>query len=309
MSEMVLIGGSAHPEFSRKIAANLGMSLLDVEIGKFSDGEINIKILENIRGTDVFIIQPTFPPGDNLLELLLIVDAVKRASCRRVTAVMPYFGYARQDRKDQPRVPIGARLVADLITAAGTDRVLTIDLHAPQIQGFFNIPLDHLYSAPVLLEHFMERKGELVVLSPDVGSIKMARSFAKRLDAPLAIVDKRRPNANQSVVMNFIGDVQGRDVVIFDDMIDTAGTICDAGKVCMEHGAKSVIACATHPVLSGPSLQRLMDAPFKEVIISNTIPFNRHDECPKIIVLDTAPLFAEAINRIHLEKTVSKLFL
>ncbi len=309
MSEMVLIGGSAHPEFSQNIADNLGMPLLDVEIGKFSDGEINIKILENIRGTDVFVIQPTFPPGDNLLELLLIVDAVKRASCRRVTAVMPYFGYARQDRKDQPRVPIGAKLVADLISASGTDRVLTVDLHAPQIQGFFNIPLDHLYSAPVLLDYFMDRKGELVVLSPDVGSIKMARSFAKRLDAPLAIIDKRRPNANESVVMNFIGDVQDKDVVIFDDMIDTAGTICDAGRVCIEHGAKSVVACATHPVLSGPSLQRLMDAPFKEVVVSNTIPFDRHQECPKIVTLDTAPLFAEAINRIHLEKTVSKLFL
>jgi ribose-phosphate pyrophosphokinase len=309
MSEMVLIGGSSHPEFSKKIADNIGASLLDVEISKFSDGEINIKILENIRGTDVFIIQPTFPPGDNLLELLLIVDAVKRASCKRVTAVMPYFGYARQDRKDQPRVPIGAKLVADLITAAGTDRVLTIDLHAPQIQGFFNIPLDHLYSAPVLLDYFMDRKGELAVLSPDVGSIKMARSFAKRLDAPLAIIDKRRPVANQSVVMNFIGDVKDRDVVIFDDMIDTAGTICDAGKVCMEHGAKSVVACATHPVLSGPSLQRLMDAPFKEVVISNTIPFNRFDECPKIVTLDTTPLFAEAIDRIHNERTVSKLFL
>jgi len=224
--------------------------------------------------------------------------------------VIPYFGYARQDRKDQPRVPIGAKLMADLITGAGADRVLTIDLHAPQIQGFFNIPLDHIYSAPVLLSHFKDvPRDNMAVVAPDVGSIKMARSFAKRLDASLAIIDKRRPRANEAVVMNFIGDVDGRDVVIFDDMIDTAGTLTDAARVCVEEqGAISVTACCTHPLFSGQALQRINDSAIKEVVVSNTIPFDRFEKCPKIKVLDMAPLLADAINRIHLEKTVSALF-
>jgi len=309
-NELVLITGTAHPEMGRRIARNLDIELRKVEVDRFSDGEIRIKIEENIRGTDVFIIQPTMPPAENILELLLLIDAVRRASCRRVTAVVPYFGYARQDRKDQPRVPIGAKLMADLITRAGADRVLTIDLHAPQIQGFFNIPLDHLYSAPVLLTHFQDREHEnLAVVAPDVGSIKMARAFAKRLEASLAIIDKRRPRPNEAVVMNFIGDVQGRDVVIFDDMIDTAGTLTDAARVCIEqHGALSVTACCTHPLLSGRALERINESAISEVVVSNTIPFDRFDECPKIKVLDMAPLLADAINRIHHEKTVSALF-
>ena len=298
------------PEQLQKIADNLNVSLLDVETSRFSDGEINIKILENIRGTDVFIVQPTHPPAENMMELLLMIDAVKRASCRRVTAVIPYFGYARQDRKDQPRVPIGAKLMANLIVTAGADRVLTSDLHAPQIQGFFDIPLDHLYAAPVLLRHFENHSQEnLAVVSPDVGSIKMGRAFAKRLNARLAIIDKRRPGPNRAEVMNFIGDVEGMDVIIFDDMIDTAGTLTDAARVCVERqGARSVTACCTHPVLSGPALQRLNDSPLKEVVVTNTIPFNRFDECPKIKILDLSALLADAIERIHLEKTVSALF-
>ena len=309
-NDLVLISGSAHPAMGARIAECLKTKLLDVEIGRFSDGEINIKILENIRGTDVFIIQPTMPPAENMLELLLMIDAVRRASCRRVTAVIPYFGYARQDRKDQPRVPIGAKLMADLITGAGANRVLTIDLHAPQIQGFFNIPLDHLYSAPVLLKYFWDNPREnMTVVAPDVGSIKMTRAFAKRLDVGLAIIDKRRPRPNEAVVMNFIGEVAGKDVIIFDDMIDTAGTLTDAVRVCIEdQGALSVTACCTHPLLSGESLQRINDSPIKEVVVSNTIPFGRSDICAKIRVLDMAPLLAQAIERIHLERTVSELF-
>nr|MEE4269724.1 ribose-phosphate pyrophosphokinase [Candidatus Krumholzibacteria bacterium] len=309
-NELVVISCSAHREIAQKIADNLNVSLLDVETSRFSDGEINIKIQENIRGTDVFIVQPTHPPAENMMELLLMIDAVKRASCRRVTAVIPYFGYARQDRKDQPRVPIGAKLMANLIVTAGADRVLTSDLHAPQIQGFFDIPLDHLYAAPVLLRHFENHSQEnLAVVSPDVGSIKMGRAFAKRLNARLAIIDKRRPGPNRAEVMNFIGDVEGMDVIIFDDMIDTAGTLTDAARVCVERqGAKSVTACCTHPVLSGPALQRLNDSPLKEVVVTNTIPFSRFDECPKIKVLDLSALLADAIERIHLEKTVSALF-
>jgi ribose-phosphate pyrophosphokinase len=309
-NELVVISGNAHPEIGRRIAENLNVPLLDVELGRFSDGEIQVKILENIRGTDVFIIQPTPPPGENILELLLLLDAVRRASCRRVTAVIPYFGYARQDRKDQPRVPIAARLMANLISTAGAQRVLTIDLHAPQIQGFFDIPLDHLYSAPVMLKHFEDvDRSRMAVVAPDVGSIKMTRAFAKRLESSLAIIDKRRPRPNEAEVMNFIGDVDGKDVVIFDDMIDTAGTVTDAARVCVEEqGALSVTVCATHPILSGRALERLNAAPIKEVVVSNTIPFDRFDECRKIEVLDMAPLLAEAIERIHLEKTVSALF-
>ncbi len=309
-NELVIISGTAHRALGERIAENLHVNLLDVEVGRFSDGEISVKIKENIRGTDVFIIQPTPPPAENVIELLLLLDAVRRASCRRVTAVIPYFGYARQDRKDQPRVPIAARLLANLITTAGAQRVLTIDLHAPQIQGFFDIPLDHLYSAPILLKHFADwPRDNLAVVAPDVGSIKIARAFAKRLEASLAIIDKRRPRPNEAVVMNFIGDVRGKDVIIFDDMIDTAGTVTDAARVCHEkQGALSVTACCTHPLLSGAALDRINAAPIKEVVVSNTVPFSRGDGCPKIKVLDMSPLLADAIERIHLEKTVSSLF-
>ena len=242
-NDLVVMTGNAHRALGELIAANLNIDLLQVDAGRFSDGEIQIKIGENIRGTDVFIVQPTMPPAENIMELLLLIDAVRRASCRRVTAVIPYFGYARQDRKDQPRVPIAAKLMADLITTAGANRVLTIDLHAPQIQGFFNIPVDHIYSAPVWLNYFRDRtRDNLAVVAPDVGSIKMVRAFAKRLDASLAIIDKRRPRPNEAVVMNFIGDVKGKEVVIFDDMIDTAGTLADAARVCHEQGALSITA-------------------------------------------------------------------
>jgi ribose-phosphate pyrophosphokinase len=308
-NDLVVMTGNAHRALAELIAANLNIDLLQVDAGRFSDGEIQIKIGENIRGTDVFIVQPTMPPAENILELLLLIDAVRRASCRRVTAVIPYFGYARQDRKDQPRVPIAAKLMADLITTAGANRVLTIDLHAPQIQGFFNIPVDHIYSAPVWLNYFKDRsRDNLAVVAPDVGSIKMVRAFAKRLDASLAIIDKRRPRPNEAVVMNFIGDVKGKEVVIFDDMIDTAGTLADAARVCHEQGALSITACCTHALLSGRALERLSDAPIREVVVSNTIPFDRFDQCGKIRVLDISALLADAIERIHLEKTVSALF-
>lgn len=309
-NELVLISGNANPAIGRRIADCLGAQLCSVVVGRFSDGEIQVKIEENIRGTDVFLIQPTNPPGDNMLELLLLIDAVKRASCRRVTAVIPYFGYARQDRKDQPRVPIAAKLMANLITAAGASRVLTIDLHAPQIQGFFDIPLDHIYSAPVLLRHFKDiDPSNTAVVAPDVGSMKMARSFAKRLQVSLAIIDKRRPAPNELEVMNFIGDVDGMDVIIFDDMVDTAGTLCSAAKVCIEkQGARSVRACCTHPILSGPAIASISASPLTELAVTNTIMLPAHLDCPKLTVLDVAPLLSEAIDRIHLEKTISALF-
>ncbi len=307
-----ILSGRAHPQLSRRICNYLDVSLADVSLTAFSDGEINVKIQENIRGSDVFVIQPTCPPAENLVELLLLIDAARRSSAQRITAVIPYFGYARQDRKDQPRVPIGAKLMANLIAEAGTDRVLTLDLHAAQIQGFFDIPLDHLYAAPVLLDYY-EHKGRvdnLAVVAPDVGSVKMARAFSKRLEASLSIIDKRRPKPNQAEVMNFIGDVKGKNVVIFDDMIDTAGTMCDAAKELVgNQGAASVQVCATHPLLSGPAVDRLNDSPIDAVVVTNTIPFTRTKECPKVEVLDVSALLAEAIKRIHLEQSVSTLFI
>jgi ribose-phosphate pyrophosphokinase len=305
-----VLSGRGDVALAEKICQYLDVSLTDVTIVNFSDGEISVKIQENVRGTDVFIIQPTRPPAENILELLLLLDAVRRSSAQRITAVLPYFGYARQDRKDQPRVPIAAKLMANLIVQAGADRVLTMDLHAPQIQGFFDIPLDHLYAAPVLLDHFQARVSEenLAVVAPDVGSIKMARAFAKRLGASLAIIDKRRPRPNQAEVVNFIGDVRGKSVVLFDDMIDTAGTMSDAARELQQQGAVSIDICATHALFSGPSLERLTQAPVREIVVTNTVPFDRHEECPKVKVLDISPLLAEAIKRIHLEQTVSSLF-
>ncbi|HKK70569.1 MAG TPA: ribose-phosphate pyrophosphokinase [Candidatus Krumholzibacteria bacterium] len=307
-----VLSGRGHEDLAVRICKYLDVSLTDVDIHAFSDGELRVKIQENIRGADVFIIQPTQPPAENLLELLLLLDAARRSSAQRITAVVPYFGYARQDRKDQPRVPISAKLMANLITTSGADRMLTMDLHAAQIQGFFDIPMDHLYAAPVLLEHFMHARDldRLAVVAPDVGSVKMARAFAKQLGATLSIIDKRRPRPNQAEVVNFIGDVRDRDVVIFDDMIDTAGTMCDAAKeLVANQGAKRVDVCATHPLLSGPALDRLNEAPVGEVVVTNTIHFDRHDECAKIEVLDISQLLAEAIKRIHLEQSISSLFL
>ncbi len=306
-----VLTGRGHLELAERICQYLDVSLTDVLIEDFSDGEIRLQIQENIRGADVFIIQPTQPPAQNLFELLLLLDAARRSSAQRITAVIPYFGYARQDRKDQPRVPISAKLMANLITTAGADRVLTMDLHAAQIQGFFDIPLDHLYAAPVLLDYFLHRGSpdDAAVVAPDVGSVKMARAFAKRLGAPLSIIDKRRPRPNRAEVVNFIGDVRDKRVVIFDDMIDTAGTMCDAAKeLVTRQGAHSVDVCATHALLSGPALGRLMEAPVGEVVVTNTIHFDRHEQCPKIKVLDISQLLAEAIKRIHLEQSISSLF-
>ena len=309
-----VLSGRGHDDLAKRICQYLDVSLTDVLIQNFSDGELRVKIQENIRGADVFIIQPTQPPAENLLELLLLLDAARRSSAQRITAVIPYFGYARQDRKDQPRVPISAKLMANVITTAGADRVLTMDLHAAQIQGFFDIPMDHLYAAPVLLEYFLRDKemdsSKLAVVAPDVGSVKMARAFAKQLGASLSIIDKRRPKPNQAEVVNFIGDVRGKNVIIFDDMIDTAGTMCDAAKELVNNqGAQRVDVCATHALLSGPALGRLNEAPVGDVVVTNTIHFGRHDECSKIRVLDISPLLAEAIKRIHLEQSISSLFL
>ena len=309
MDLVTLMSGNANIELSRKIAAYLGRKLCDVEVGRFSDGEIRVNINENIRGRDVFIIQPTFPPAENLLELLILIDACYRASANRITAVMPYYGYARQDRKDQPRVPITAKLVANLIETAGAHRVLALELHAAQIQGFFDIQVDNLFAAPVMLEYIREKNfRNLTVVSPDVGGIKMGRAFAKRLDANLAIVDKRRTGADESEVMNVIGDVAGSDIVILDDIISTAGTTTQAARVLKKAGAGRIMAMATHPVFSGKALERLEKSPIEEAVVTNSIPFNNDGKCKKIKVLDVAPLLGEAIKRIHTEESISMLF-
>jgi len=308
--ELKLIAGTANPELGRKIASYLGVDLCQVEIGRFSDGEIKVRIEDNIRGRDVFIIQPTFAPADNLLELLLLIDACCRASASRITAVIPYYGYARQDRKDQPRVPISAKLVANLITKAGANRVLALELHAAQIQGFFDIQLDNLFAAPVLLEYIQGKKlKNVTIVSPDVGGIKMGRAFAKRLGANLAIVDKRRTTADNSEVMNIIGEVAKSDIVILDDIISTAGTITQAAEVLRKAGARTIIAAATHPVFSGDALEKLEASPIEEVIVTNSIPFRDGKRCSKIVVLDVSPLLGEAIRRIHTGESISILFM
>ncbi len=311
MAELVtLISGTANPDLSEKIARYLNTSLCDVEIGRFSDGEIRVNINENIRGKDVFIIQPTNPPAENLLELLIMVDACYRASASRITAVIPYYGYARQDRKDQPRVPITAKLVANLIEVAGVNRVLALELHAAQIQGFFDVQVDNLFAAPVLLE-YIEGKNftDLTVVSPDVGGIKMGRAFAKRLEANLAIVDKRRTTADSSELMNIIGEVAGSDIIILDDIISTAGTVTQAAKALKEAGAGRIIVMATHPVFSGPALERLEKSCIEEVVVTNSIPFNGLEKCGKVKVLDVSSLLGEAIRRIHTEESISMLFI
>ena len=308
--ELKLIAGTANPELGRKIASYLGVDLCQVEIGRFSDGEIKVRIEDNIRGRDVFIIQPTFAPADNLLELLLLIDACCRASASRITAVIPYYGYARQDRKDQPRVPISAKLVANLITKAGANRVLALELHAAQIQGFFDIQLDNLFAAPVLLEYIQGKKlKNITIVSPDVGGIKMGRAFAKRLGANLAIVDKRRTTADNSEVMNIIGEVAKSDIVILDDIISTAGTTTQAAEVLRKAGARTIIAAATHPVFSGDALEKLEASPIEEVIVTNSIPFRDGERCNKIVVLDVSPLLGEAIRRIHTGESISILFM
>lgn len=306
-----IIAGTAHKALSKEVADTLGISLCNATIDTFSDGEFMIQINENVRGTDSFIIQPTCPPvNDNLMELLLIIDALKRASSRRITAVIPYYGYARQDRKVQPRVPISSKLVADLITAAGANRILTVDLHAGQIQGFFNIPVDHLYASPVLLDYVRKKEfKDLVIVSPDAGGVERARAFARKLQCSLAIIDKRREMANVSRVMNVIGDVRDKDVIILDDMIDTAGTTTHAASALKEHGARRVYAASTHAVLSGPAIDRINESVIEEVIVTNTIPLDsKMEKCKKLTVLSIAPLLAEAIKRIHEESSISSLF-
>lgn len=308
---ITLISGNAHKTLSRDVAKHLGVELCDATITTFSDGEILLQINENVRGSDVFVIQPTCTPvNENIMELLLIFDALKRASARRITGVIPYYGYARQDRKVQPRVPISSKLVADIITAAGANRILTVDLHAAQIQGFFNIPVDHLYAAPVLLDYMRRSEfKDLVVVSPDAGGVERARAFAKRLKASLAIIDKRREAANVSQVMNVIGDVKGKDTILLDDMIDTAGTIVQAATALKSKGARKVFASATHAVLSGPAIDRINESAIEELIVTDTIPLDsKKEKCPKLTVLSIAQLLAEAIKRIHEESSISSLF-
>jgi ribose-phosphate pyrophosphokinase len=308
-----LFTGNAHKELADEVAAYLGIPVGKAFIKHFSDGEIDVHINENVRGHDVFIIQPTSTPvNDNIMELLLMVDALKRASAKRITAVMPYYGYARQDRKVQPRVPISAKLIADIITAAGTSRILTMDLHAAQIQGFFNIPVDNLYASPVLLDYVQQKysKNKLVIVSPDAGGVERARSFARRLQCSIAIIDKRREAANVSQTMNVIGDVTNSDTIILDDMIDTGGTIVQASAALKDKGAHKVVAACTHAVLSGSSIDKLNESELEELIVTNTIPFDsKKERCKKLTVLSIAPILGEAIKRIHEESSVSSLFM
>ncbi len=310
VDKITLISGTANPYLSRSISEYLGKDLCDVSAERFSDGEIQVSINENIRGQDVFIIQPTFPPAENILELLILIDACYRASASRITAVIPYYGYARQDRKDKPRVPISAKLMANLIETSGAHRVLAFELHAAQIQGFFDIQLDNLFATPVFLEYIRKKKfNDPVVVSPDVGGIKMARAFAKKVEANLAIVDKRRMTPDATEVMNIIGDVSDCDIIIFDDIISTAGTITQAAAALKKEGAKRIIAAASHPVFSGPALERLEESVIEEVVVTNSIPYNGSSKCSKVKVLDISSLLGEAIMRIHKEESISKLFI
>lgn len=313
--DIKIFAANATPEVAAQISKHLGLPLGKSTVKTFSDGEIAVSIEESVRGSDVFVVQSTCSPvNDNLMQLLIMIDAFKRASAGRITAVIPYFGYARQDRKAKARDPISAKLVADLITAAGADRVLTMDLHAAQIQGFFNIPVDHLLGVPILVPHFIEKFaghafGDIVVVSPDLGSVTRARKFAERFDAPLAIIDKRRAMANVCEVVSIIGDVRGRKVIIVDDMIDTAGTLCNAAAALIEKGgATEVYACATHGVLSGPALERLENSVIKETILLDTVPLRAGAEKARISMLPVAPVFADAIGRIYDDKPVSPLF-
>ena len=308
--DIKIFAANSSKELAQKIADELGMPLGKCEVSTFSDGEIAVSIQETVRGSDVFVVQSTNAPvNNNLMELLIMIDALKRASAGRITAVMPYYGYARQDRKSKSRDPITAKLVADLITAAGADRVLTMDLHAAQIQGFFNIPLDHLVGMPILAREFVKKEIEdLVVVSPDLGSVTRARNFANYLDAPIAIIDKRRPKANVSEIMNIIGEIKNKNVVIIDDIIDTAGTLCNAANALKERGAKSVRACATHGVLSGPAIQRIQDSAIEELILLDTIKLPEEKHLEKIEVVTVAEVFAEAIKRIYNDQCLSSLF-
>ncbi len=308
--ELKIFSGNANIDLAKKIAKSLGKPLGDVLVGTFSEGEIRVKINEDVRGRDVFVVQPTCPPtNNNLMELLILMDAFRRASARRITAVIPYFGYARQDRKDQPRVPITAKLVANILVEAGADRVLTMDLHASQIQGFFDIPLDHLFAVNVIVDYFKKKKiKDLVIASPDVGGIKMARAYAKRLGANLVVVDKRRIDDKQTETMNILGEAKGKNIVIVDDLVATASSMCEAAAALKKAGALKIFAAVSHPILSGPAIARIKKSAIEEFVVTDSIPLTPEKKDPVFKVLSVAELLAEAIKRIHDEESVSSLF-
>jgi ribose-phosphate pyrophosphokinase len=306
-----LFGGTCNPRLTEAIARSLEVPLGQADLGRFADSEISFQITENVRGADVFVVQPTAPPvNEHLMELLVMIDAFKRSSASRITAVLPYYGYARQDRKDRPRVPISAKLVADLLSTAGTSRAITMDLHVGQIQGFFDIPVDHIFAAPVMLEHVSSLElPRLVIVSPDAGGVERARAYAKRLNVSLAVMDKRRGGDNEVDTIHVIGDVEGKSALIVDDIVDSAGTLVKAVDALLEAGAKRVLACCTHPVLSGPAIRRIEASPIESLIVSDTIPLQPEAEsCGKIQVLSVAGLLGEAIRSVHDETSVSKLF-
>lgn len=307
---MQIFTGNANRKLAADICGHMGMELSKAEVRTFSDGEIFVEIGENVRGNDIFVIQPTCPPvNDHLMELVIMVDALRRASARRITAVLPYYGYARQDRKVAPRVPITAKVVAEMLMVVGVRRVLTMDLHAGQIQGFFNIPVDNLFAAPILLKHISSQFKEVVMVSPDAGGVERTRAFAKRLDADLAIIDKRRERANVCAAMNVIGDVSDKTAILLDDMVDTAGTLCSAADILMQKGAKEVYACCSHGVLSGPAIDRLEASQIKQLVITDSVPLRDNAlNCKKVKVLSVAELFGDAIKCIHSEDSVSSLF-
>jgi ribose-phosphate pyrophosphokinase len=303
------LSGAANRPLAEEISKHLGVDLCRVTLSRFADGEIFVRIDENIRGADVFIVQPTNAPAENVLELLLMIDAARRASAARITCVMPYYGYSRQDRKDQPRVAIGAKLLANMMETAGTDRVLGLDFHQHQLQGFFDVPVDHLYAAPVFVAHYRKKNlRDLVVVAPDAGAAKMARGFAKRLNGTLAIVDKRRPAANVAEVVNVVGEVEGRDCLITDDMIDTAGTVSESARALKRLGARDIYVCATHALLSGPAAQRLSEAPIEEVAVTDTIAIPPERQFPSLRVLSVGELLSKAIRYTHSDQSVSSLF-
>jgi ribose-phosphate pyrophosphokinase len=305
-----VFSGNANPDLAKEICEQTGIHLGEISVSAFSDGEIKVIIKENVRGDDVFIVQPTSTPvNNNLMELLIIIDAMKRSSAKRITAVVPYYGYGRQDRKTRGREPITAKLVANLIDVAGADRVLTMDLHASQIQGFFDLPVDHLTAMPILAQYFAKKQiPEVIVIAPDVGGVTRARMMAELIAAPIAIVDKRRPEPNVSEALHIIGEIDGKTAIIVDDMIDTAGSVSEISRVLLDHGAAAVYACCSHPVLSGPAIDRLNDSAIKEIIVTNTVPLPQGCSCPKIKVLSVAPILGEAIARIHMDMSVSELF-
>lgn len=312
LKALTIFSGNAHRALTESICRQLEVPMGRAEVTRFADGEVYVEIKENVRGVNCFVVQPTCTPvNDNLMELLVMIDALRRASAGSINAVIPYFGYARQDRKTKPRTPISARLAADVLTAAGVTRVLAMDLHAGQIQGFFNIPVDHLYAMPVQMEYLKAHfNKEAVIVSPDAGGVERARAFSKRLNCGLAIIDKRRPAANVAEVVNIIGEVEGRDAIIVDDLIDTAGTLCAAAKAIKDHGARSVYACCTHGLLSGPAIERVAASPIEQVIVTDSIPHRKEVvESNKIKVLSVAPLLSEAVKRIHTGDSISSLFI